>query len=146
MRRRMFFKKKEKKEIDVTTLKGAFENRFGKTDRESFLIVVQAFFNELNKDSLVTIPMSLNTNLESPEYQPRFVQLPDGRVGISIITDDEYMNQFDDSTNMKVTMSHLVQMMCQNEICGGIVINPFSKSHCYLPKESILQILDSKRQ
>ena len=121
-------------------LKEAFEKRMGRQDHESFMLVVEAFFEELEKDALIDVPISITAE----GVQPIFAQLKDGKQAIVIVTDRTYMNYYRESSQFGMTPKALVKMMKDNDCIGGILINPhFRDCHCFLPREDTLSVLDA---
>lgn len=122
--------------LEAIYLKKAFEKRFGKVDHDSFIEVVEAFFTEYERDSTLIVPV----HIVDGEYQPVIYSKSILRA-LVIVSDAEYMRYFEDQSYMGVKAKGVVDILRTNEFLHGIIINPFSPYHCFLPREDTFAYL-----
>lgn len=116
----------------------AFRKREGRQDHKSFIEVVNAFFQELRDDTPVIVPVNLNEK----GWRPQLMPMPDGKYALIVVTDEAHLSNFKEKSNVGMSPKNLVQIMKEYGNVGGIIINPFSMSNCFLPKYDVLGFLN----
>lgn len=124
-------------------IKSAFEKRIGKIDHDSFITVVQAFFQDYKENNLWTVPMQYVMINGETELKPYLLELSKGLFALVLITDSSYMNYFKNKNYMEIYAKSIMQLLKDTPGIGGIIINPFLEYHCYLPRTAIFSYMDS---
>lgn len=118
-------------------LQEAFKKREGHQDHETFIDVVEAFFQEYEQDDTVLVPVAIKNEATCPGLLP----MGNGKYALIVVTDWSYLYAFKEKSNMGMTPKNLVRIMKESENVEGIIINPTSPSHCFLPKNDIIGVL-----
>lgn len=119
-------------------LKKAFEKHVGRVDDESYVEVAKAFLDEVeaNDEYIVAVDSSDPNNKVI-----LLMELGDGQVGLPVLSDTSYVKDFPGGEYARIDACDLMQFFEANEFITGIIINPYSEFHCYLPRHETFEYL-----
>lgn len=122
-------------------LNDAFNRRIGKKDHDSFIEVVNAFFEEAQQNEAFIIPFHFVQDSKGDmQFQPVFILSSKGEAMLTMVTDAEYMRYFNNGSHLEIEAIKILQLLRDDATIAGIIINPFSEYHCYLPREDTITI------
>lgn len=118
--------------------KKAFEHRVGKVNHETFIEVVEAFLGEVETNDKYIVPIDAS---DPNNPQIRFIEMGGEEVAVPVVSDTKYLNGFPDTTYTLMEARELLRFFDRNKFIAGIIINPFSPFHCFLPRYDTLECL-----
>lgn len=121
-------------------LKEAFENRVGNVNHESFIEVVEAFLTEVEENDEYIVPLNISHGEDNAEYM--LIEVGPNKVAACVISDVEYIKDFEGQAYTLANARDFMKFVKRNRFLTGIVINPFSKDLCFLPREETFRCLE----
>jgi len=125
-------------------LSEAFKAREGHTDEQSFMTVVGAFFEDLEKNELLLVPKYLPTDKEGGVmHNGSLLPYGENETVLVVLSDLSYLEQYEVKAYYGIEARKIVRMLKEDSHITGIIINLESPSRCFLPREAVIGFLDS---
>lgn len=118
----------------------AFEKRIGHADNASFVEVAEAFLTEVEEGDEYIVPLNLSRGDDNSELM--LIEVGPNEVAACVVSDLEYIKDFEGQAYTIMKARDFMIFVKKNEFLKGIIINPFSRYHCFLPRKEIFLCLE----